>query len=251
MGKINSPFFDELPTEGYDECVICGCDSYGYAFCKDCYSRYENEDLADILEFQECKEITTECLICKEESYGYHFCRDCYTKYKNKRLILSVTGCQNIEILKDDYPTTHRCTDGHWVRSKAEREIDDYLFSHNIPHIYEKPVYYDKNKEDIIHPDFCLPNYLGQGKDVYIEHWGSDDPEYKKQQIFKLIIYKKMKFTVVCIYEGVDTQDIQATLNRKLNKAFIVLGKINFIEKNLPKSSRRKNATNDDDDIPF
>jgi predicted nuclease of restriction endonuclease-like RecB superfamily len=171
---------------------------------------------------------STQCLICNAEANGYHFCKECYYKYKNKELILSIIDCKTIKILKENYINNYRCIDGHWVKSKAEREIDNYFFTHNIPHIYEKPIPIGMEKSDIIHPDFCLPNYLGQDKDVYIEHWGYENEEYLQQQKYKLEQYKKLHLTVICTYENEDSADIETTLMQKLNKQFIKEGEINY-----------------------
>ena len=249
-------YYDELPSDKFDFCVICGEWSNGYAFCKDCYHNYDDDILLDLLNKITTAEQTqiydTKCLICNTETNGNHFCRDCYNKYKNKELVLSILGCKTVKPLKEGYINNYRCTDGHWVKSKAEREIDNYLFTPNIPHIYEKPIPIGKNKEDIIHPDFCLPNYLGQGKDVYIEHWGYNDADYLQKEQFKLEQYTKLHLTVVCTYENEDSADIETTLNQKLNKRFIKEGKINGEQKSTHRSSKSKKRTYDDDgDIPF
>lgn len=61
------------------------------------------------------------------------------------------------------YPANYRTSDGHYVRSRAEVMIDDWLYNHHIAHAYERklPV-----AEDSI-SDFYLP----QGN-VYIEILG-------------------------------------------------------------------------------
>ncbi len=229
---MNNKEYHELPTDGFNYCILCGKPSNGYAFCKDCYYDYDDEELLDILnDIENIDDITTiedtKCLLCKADSNGFHFCKGCYNKYKNKELILTIVGCKKAKLVKEGYVNKYRCIDGHWVKSKAEREIDNYLFTHNIPHIYEKPVPIGKNKSDIIHPDFCLPNYLGQNKDVYIEHWGYEDFDYQQKQKFKIEQYKKLHLTVICTYENEDSEDIETTLIQKLNKHFIKEGKIN------------------------
>ena len=83
---------------------------------------------------------------------------------------------------REKFPATHRTKDGHFVRSKAEMIIDDWLYSENIAHAYEKmlPV------EEDVYSDFYIP----QGK-MYIEFWGlENDAKYnarkeKKRQIYK------------------------------------------------------------------
>ena len=53
------------------------------------------------------------------------------------------------------------------VNSIAEKEIANFLFTHNIDYEYEKEVDWIKNNTQEYHPDFYLSQY-----DVYIEHWG-------------------------------------------------------------------------------
>ncbi len=41
--------YTELPREGFDTCVVCGKETNGFAFCKNCYSKYSNAEKLDIL----------------------------------------------------------------------------------------------------------------------------------------------------------------------------------------------------------
>ena len=41
--------YSNLPTEGFNTCILCGEYSLGYAFCKDCWKEYDDETLLDIL----------------------------------------------------------------------------------------------------------------------------------------------------------------------------------------------------------
>lgn len=79
----------------------------------------------------------------------------------------------------------YRCDDGHYVRSKSERDIDNFFFNNNILHIYESK-YIDPitNKEYI--PDFYLPKY-----NLYIEYFGLNSPEYNRKREEKIEAYKR------------------------------------------------------------
>lgn len=81
------------------------------------------------------------------------------------------------------FPPTHRASDGHWVRSKAEMIIDDWLYAQaRLPHAYERRV----PIEEDMYCDFYLP----QGK-VYIEYWGREnDPQYLARKDEKVALYK-------------------------------------------------------------
>lgn len=84
------------------------------------------------------KENKSRCITCGRKTDGLLFCASCYQKYHKKELLFKITGCSNIELLDEDYEGKLICKDGHIVKSKSEREIDNYLFENGIPHAYEK-----------------------------------------------------------------------------------------------------------------
>ena len=89
----------------------------------------------------------------------------------------------------DKFKPTHRAMDGHWVRSKAEGLIDNWLYMSGIAHAYERllPV------EEELYCDFYIPS----GK-VYIEYWGiENDPKYKARKAAKKEIYTKYGFSLI------------------------------------------------------
>ena len=90
---------------------------------------------------------------------------------------------------RDKFKPTLRATDGHYVRSKAEMLIDNWLYWSELVHAYERklPV------EEEVYSDFYLPT----GK-VYIEYWGlEDDPNYLIRKKEKQDIYKKYDFHLI------------------------------------------------------
>ncbi len=182
----------------------------------------------------------SKCITCGKQTDGLLFCTSCYHKYKNKELLFKITNCTSVELLDADYEGRYTCKDGHIVKSKSEREIDDYLFEHGIPHAYERELPYGGTEKEVLHPDFYLKNYLGEGNDVCIEHWGYNENniQYTKTKKFKMPIYEKLckeskepTITLICTYEKTDMGKIDTVLDRKLNKQFITLGKINYEEK--------------------
>lgn len=63
-----------------------------------------------------------------------------------------------------------RATDGHFVRSRAELIIDNWLYSRGIAHEYERPLPFNDTQQ-------CDFN-IKRGKGVYIEFWGyNSDPQ--------------------------------------------------------------------------
>lgn len=102
-----------------------------------------------------------------------------------------------------------RSTDGHYVRSKAEMLIDNWLYMTEIAHAYERklPV------EEDLYCDFYLP----QGK-VYIEYWGyENDDKYLERKKKKQEIYKKYNFNLIELSDG-DVENLDDILPKKLLK---------------------------------
>ena len=245
--------YTDLPSEGFSSCIICNEETDGYAFCKKCYKKHALEELLELLngtanltiteskqqEFDKNEAAGTiiinennksKCITCGRDTGGLLFCSSCFYKYKDKELVLRITNCSNVELLDADYEGRYTCKDGHVVKSKSERDIDNYLFEKGISHAYEKELPYGSEEKDTLHPDFYLPNYLGKDKHVYIEHWGYNENniQYTKTKKFKMPIYKNLEITLVCTYEKTDTGKIDSVLDRKLNKDFIKENKINF-----------------------
>ena len=104
------------------------------------------------------------------------------------------------------------CSDGHWVRSKAELLIDNWLYTRKPPvaHAYERrlPV------EEEAYADFYIP--VG---DCYIEYWGLDTPEYTDRQKKKLALFERYKFRVISLRER-DIEKLDDLLPVKLLKLF-------------------------------
>jgi len=90
---------------------------------------------------------------------------------------------------RDKFPPTHRAADGHWVRSRAETLIDNWLYTSGVIHAYERllPV------EEELYCDFYIPT----GR-VYIEYWGlENDPKYMTRKAAKKEIYLKYGFNLI------------------------------------------------------
>ncbi len=200
--------------------------------CSDCGKWNEKDVVCD------CKKIKVEsntskleneltCIICGKPSNGQHFCFDCWKLYKNKAIYLKIVNCKNYVPLGAEYEGHLETMDGHIVKSHVERDIDNYLFRNNIPHAYESTYDVDGNPEHEFRPDFYLPNYLGEGKDVYMEYFGMKGTKDGDKKInYKMPIYEKDNATVICLYPQDDSR-IESVLKRKLNKKNIKEGKIN------------------------
>ena len=214
-------------------CVICGKPSGMYPLCRehlqmkaegkvvkceDCGAWHYVNEVCEC-QRQETEDVIlntssdTECIICRKPSNGYWFCKDCYRLYKNKEIHLRIKNCSEVDLLDDSYEGVYICADGHIVKSKSERDIDNYLFYHDIFHVYEKAFPIDDNPEHDLHPDFYLPKL-----DVYIEHWGYDESnvKYTEAKKYKLQKYKEAGITLICTHEKTDAKDIDTALDRKL-----------------------------------
>jgi len=106
------------------------------------------------------------------------------------------------------FPAAFLCSDGHWVRSKAELLIDNWLYTRRPPiaHAYERrlPV------PEEAYADFYIP--LG---DVYIEFWGLDSPEYTERKARKLDLFSRYDFQVISLGEH-ELEKLDDILPRKL-----------------------------------
>ncbi len=151
---------------------------------------------------QEAPSLT--CIACGEPSGNYRFCKACYKKYREKKIAIIINNCQTFE-LTEFPPGTIKCKDGHMVRSQAEKRIDDYLFEHRIPHVYEKEI---KIFGKHLTPDFYFPD-----TDTYMEYWGfgPNNEEYTNQKHYKQALYKAAGLNLIEI--DYRTKDIESALD--------------------------------------
>jgi len=110
---------------------------------------------------------------------------------------------------RDRFPAKFRATDGHFVRSRSEMLIDNWLYMAEIVHAYERklPI------EEEAYCDFYLP----EGK-VYIEYWGmEEDPKYAERMKVKKAIYARQGFNLIDLRDA-DVQNLDDILPAKLLK---------------------------------
>lgn len=121
----------------------------------------------------------------------------------------SKTSPKKAKEFRDKFKAEFRSTDGHFVRSKAEMLIDNWLYMAEIIHAYERklPI------EEDVYCDFYIPT----GK-VYIEYWGyENDSKYLHRKKEKIEIYKKYDFNLIELNED-DVQNLDDKLPRLLLK---------------------------------
>lgn len=110
---------------------------------------------------------------------------------------------------KDNGAPKYCATDGHYVRSKAETIIDNWLYMGEIVHAYERRLPIEEN----VYCGFYIPT----GK-VYIEYWEySNDPKYLARKAKKIAIYKKHGLKLIQL-NGSEVHNLDEILPRLLLK---------------------------------
>lgn len=127
-----------------------------------------------------------------------------------KREIKDFNTLNDIDIdFRLKYPTIYRCEDGHYVRSISEALIDNWLFSHNIVHGYEKKI-----PGEFMTCDFYLRNKSNQ--EIFIEFWGLlNNEEYLRRKREKENIYRQRNLNLINI-ENENIQNLDDYLGDKL-----------------------------------
>ncbi|SIS93614.1 hypothetical protein [Neptunomonas antarctica] len=116
---------------------------------------------------------------------------------------------QNTLIFRQKHPANFRTADGHYVRSKAEMLIDNWLYMAGIAHAYERALPIDE--------DHYSTFYLPVGN-AYIEYWGSGNTaENEERMQEKLNMYEKYNFNFSKLDES-DVLSLDSIMPRLLHK---------------------------------
>lgn len=107
------------------------------------------------------------------------------------------------------WKTEYRCEDGHYVRSKNEALVDNWLYSHGICHAYEKALF---SAESNI--TYCSDFYLPAQK-LYIEVWGLIDDAYERKRAAKTHFYESQGFQLLSI-DGNQIKCLDDILSRNI-----------------------------------
>lgn len=116
---------------------------------------------------------------------------------------------EKAESFRTKFPPEHRAVDGHFVRSRAELIIDNYLYVNKILHAYERrlPV------EEEAYCDWYLPD-----GEVYVEYWGMEEnPQYRERKQQKLKIYRSRNLQLIELNDS-DVKSLDDTFPVKLLK---------------------------------
>ncbi|EEX94630.1 hypothetical protein VIOR3934_20681 [Vibrio orientalis CIP 102891 = ATCC 33934] len=96
---------------------------------------------------------------------------------------------KSISSFRQKFEAKHRTLDGHYVRSKGELIIDNWLYMNGVVHAYDRQL---PIEQDVL-SDFYLPS----GK-VYLQYWGSDTGEVseaERQSIRQ--VYEQHNFALI------------------------------------------------------
>jgi hypothetical protein len=134
------------------------------------------------------------------------------------------TETQVVNVNKDNFrekfEAKHRTIDGHYVRSKAEMLIDNWLYQYGLVHAYERKLPIDED----VYCDFYIPSGNGRPQAVYIEFWGlENEPKYTERKNKKIEIYKKEGLSLIELTDA-DLQNIDDILAKKLRRFKVPIG---------------------------
>lgn len=126
----------------------------------------------------------------------------------------------NKDNFREKFEAKHRTIDGHYVRSKAEMLIDNWLYQYGLIHAYERKLPIDED----VYCDFYIPSGNGRPQAVYIEFWGlENDPKYAERKKKKIEIYKKEGLSLIELTDA-DLQNIDDILAKKLRQFKVPIG---------------------------
>jgi phage antirepressor YoqD-like protein len=145
----------------------------------------------------------------------------------NKHLIREIQGAtgdeeyqkvtkseSNSDDFRKKFPANLRTPDGHYVRSRAEILIDDFLYKNGIVHAYERRV----NIDEEMYCDFYIPT-----QKLYIEFWGLEENEqYAERKKKKLELYAKYNLKLIEVNNS-DIENLDERLASKLRKHNIIV----------------------------
>ncbi|NCT93128.1 MAG: glycerol kinase [Chitinophagaceae bacterium] len=126
----------------------------------------------------------------------------------------------NKDNFREKFEAKHRTIDGHYVRSKAEMLIDNWLYQYGLVHAYERKLPIDED----VYCDFYIPSGNGRPQAVYIEFWGlENDPKYTERKNTKIEIYKREGLSLIELTDA-DLQNIDDILAKKLRQFKVPIG---------------------------
>lgn len=232
------------------KCVVCGAESGDTPLCPICYKNYKryydfNENLNycnknikfamlklfahfDLLEEKELDSDKSSFLIDFAKMIRPIVEDEDFLHKKQEKVLIEELQKENEKLKKvmqkqiseneDDildprkkWPTKYRCSDGHYVRSRAELLIDNWLFDKRIIHIYERQVTFASNEKFLC--DFYLPDF-----NAYVEFWGKTDDYYVKRRNIKTSLYKTLENVKLIELDDKALENLDDILENRINE---------------------------------
>lgn len=107
------------------------------------------------------------------------------------------------------FAAKHRTLDGHYVRSRAELIIDNWLYMNGIVHAYDRQLPIEEDQLS----DFYLPS----GK-VYLQYWGDDNGPASERDIERIKhLYQQHQFSLIEIFSD-DIEKLDQVLPSRLRE---------------------------------
>ncbi|MGR5363289.1 glycerol kinase [Vibrio mediterranei] len=108
---------------------------------------------------------------------------------------------------RQKFAAKHRTLDGHYVQSKGELIIDNWLYMAGVVHAYQRQL---PIEQDVV-SDFYLP----QGK-VYLQYWGSDSDVADDRTVeHTRALYHEHGLSLIEVFPD-DIQNLDELLPKKL-----------------------------------
>ncbi|CAL6300873.1 unnamed protein product [Bathycoccus prasinos] len=105
----------------------------------------------------------------------------------------------------------YKTRDGHFVRSRGEVMIDNYLYTSRVAHAYELDLILTDSER--MSPDFTV---LTPNGNVYIEFWGLEgQSDYDKNTEKKKRLYEKYDLSLINVRPD-DLDNLDSILSQKL-----------------------------------
>jgi hypothetical protein len=99
---------------------------------------------------------------------------------------------KSLSSFRQKFEAKHRTLDGHYVRSKGELIIDNWLYMNGVVHAYDRQL---PIEQDVL-SDFYLPT----GK-VYLQYWGNDNGETDEKLQHQIrAIYQEHNFALIEVF---------------------------------------------------
>lgn len=178
-----------------------------------------SDDYVETIESEEKQHVIDETIQSAREAEDSKFLKHYYqflTHFENQYL-------DEVDFeTKEDYVEARRDADyvtleGTRVKSRAEKVIADFLYTHRVDYRYEARATWADSATDKAGytPDFYLPEY-----DTYIEHWGIDETgsvapwfSQSSQEYRDGICWKRQQFASA-EYDLIETYQFEYDVNR-------------------------------------